>query len=176
MGTDCTGSNSFQKDKFQFNLIDMGGQRPERAKWDRVLGTVKGIFFFVSIEEYNVPSTEEKDKTKLDIALDTWKELLDNPKLASKSIILLLNKLDLMERKLGEDFSSFTDTFPEYKGKKTTEAATQYIREIFVNSVPPSIDLEYVSIFECCALDTDLMGKLWEESRTHIRNRALLSL
>lgn len=153
----------------------MGGQWPERAKWERVLGTVKGIFFFVSIEEYDVASSEEPGKTKLEIALETWKDVLQNPKLQNKSVILLLNKLDLPKR-LEESFSSFTDTFPNYKGTKSSQAACEFMRKMFVDAIPSDFNLDSVSIFECCALDTDLMGKLWTEAKTHLRNRAVMSL
>jgi len=167
----------FVKDKVKYTLIDMGGQKPERSKWDRVLGTgIKGVFFFAAVDEFNVPSLEEKGKTKLEVALDTWKDLLGNPKLASLSIILLMNKVDLIEAKLKADFSCFTTQFKDYKGEKTKEGALKYIEELFVNNMPKDFPTDYVSCFVCCALDTSLMGKLFEEAKAHIKARSLAVL
>lgn len=151
----------------------MGGQRPERAKWDKVLADgVKGVFFFVSVEEFNVPSVEEKGKTKLEVAVDTWKDLLSNPRLAEVSIILLLNKMDLFEEKL-RNFSCFVEQFPDYKGSKTKEAALEFVRAIFLDSIPDGYNLDCMSCFECCGLDTSLMGSLFAEAKQHIVRRTL---
>lgn len=52
----------------------MGGQKPERNKWDKALQAgLNGLFFFVSVEEFNTISVEDKTKTKLEISLATWK-------------------------------------------------------------------------------------------------------
>lgn len=66
----------------------MGGQKPERAKWDRALelgvngkpwASLQlshdrlGIFFFCSVEEFDIDSAEEKGKTKLEISFQIWK-------------------------------------------------------------------------------------------------------
>lgn len=154
----------------------MGGQRPERAKWDRALSDgVKGIFYFVSIEEFNVMSTEEKGKTKFEVSLETWKDLLTNPNLANVSIILLFNKMDLFEDKLSAGFSSILDQFPEYSGEKTKNGAIEYFRGLFVDSIPDNYNLDFISTFVCCALDTDLMGKLFMEAKGHIVQRSLMA-
>lgn len=165
-----------QKDKTKITLVDMGGQRPERAKWDKALAEgTKGVFYFVSIEEFNVISTEEKDKTKLQVSLDTWKDLLANPLLANVSIILLFNKMDLFEAKLSQGFSCVLDQFPDYEGEKTKDAAIDYIRSMFVDAVPEGYNLDFISSFVCCALDTALMGKLFTEAKQHIVRRSLMA-
>lgn len=153
----------------------MGGQKPERAKWDRALSEgVKGIFYFVSIEEFNVPSAEEKGKTKFEVSIETWKELLANPKLAKVSIILLFNKMDLFEEKL-KNFSCILDQFPDYDGPKTKEGALEFLRAKFVDEVPETYNLDFISSFTCCALDTELMGKLFIEAKLHMLQRSLMA-
>eukprot|EP01127_Copromyxa_protea_P000430 TRINITY_DN10358_c0_g1_i1.p1 TRINITY_DN10358_c0_g1~~TRINITY_DN10358_c0_g1_i1.p1 ORF type:complete len:364 (-),score=78.92 TRINITY_DN10358_c0_g1_i1:54-1076(-) len=164
----------FIKDKTRITLIDMGGQRPERAKWEKVLADgVKGVFYFVALDEFNVPSTEEKGKTKLEVSLEAWKDLLTTAKLTNVSIILLFNKIDLLDEKLKTGFSCVLDQFPNYKGEKTKDGFLDFIRDMFVGSVPDTYNLDFISNFVCCALDTALMGKLFTEAQEHIVRRAL---
>lgn len=153
----------------------MGGQRPERAKWERAIGDgIKACFFFVSTEEFDVEATEEKGKTKLDIALETWKHLLTSQKLEDMTIFLLLNKVDLLESKLAMSFSSFTKAFPDFSSKdKSKEAVLTYIQKLFMRSVPSGFKTELITCSPCCALDTDLVEKVFSEAKSQVLQRAL---
>jgi len=154
----------FVKDKVRYTLIDMGGQKPERTKWDLVLGSgVRGIFFFVAVDEYNTPCQEEKGKTKFEVSLETWADLLNNPKLLNLNIVLLLNKIDLIDAKLKLDFSTFTKQFPKFKGEKTRDAALKYIEEQFFKVIPQDFPSENIACYHCCALDSELVERLLEQ-------------
>lgn len=156
----------------------MGGQRPERAKWDRALvDDIKAVFFFVSSEEFDVDATEEKGKTKLQIALDTWKHLLANHKLEDLLIFLLLNKVDLLESKLNANFSSFAKAFPDYNGKdKTKEGALGHLKNVFLKSTPPGFKTERITCSPCCALDANLVENVFSDAKAQVLNRALSTL
>lgn len=157
--------------------MDLGGQRPERAKWDRIIADgCKAVFYFVAVDEYDTPTVEDKNKTKLEVSLQTWKDLLKNPQLANVSIILLLNKIDLLEKHLESGFDSVTARFPKYSGAKTKEGFLKYVQQMYIDCIPQSINLDYVSCLNCCALDTKLMGSLFNEARSHILQRSLSTL
>lgn len=154
--------------------MDLGGQRPERAKWDRIIAEgCKGVFYFVAVDEFDAVTTEAKDKSKLMISLETWKDLLTNPKLADVSLILLFNKIDLLEEKLKNGFDQVLEAFPNYSGAKTKEGYLKFVKKMYVDAIPQSINLDYVSAFNCCALDTNLMGNLFTEAKHHILQRSL---
>jgi len=52
-----------------WRFIDVGGQKPERAKWGEMLREefrkLHAVIYFVAMDEYNTDSTEVKDKTKV---------------------------------------------------------------------------------------------------------------
>lgn len=158
--------------------MDLGGQKPERAKWDRIIAEgCKGVFYFVAVDEYDIFMPEDKNRSKLETSFQTWKELLTNPKLAEISIMLLLNKIDLLERNLAtQGFDPILKRFPKFQGDKTKSGYLKFIKKMFVDAIPSTINTHYVSVFECCALDSHLMSDLFNEARAHILQRSLSTL
>jgi guanine nucleotide-binding protein subunit alpha len=157
-----------------WTFIDMGGQRPERAKWERAMSEgIRGVFFFVSSEEFDVDSTEEVGKTKFEIALATWRDLLTNPCMEHLSVFVLLNKIDLLEKKIKSDFASFKARYPKYDGEKTPEGVLAFMKGLFLAEVPDTIRTEFVSIVNCCALDTSLMEEIFLEAKGHLLTRSV---
>jgi len=174
--TGCTDT-SIILDKVKFTLMDMGGQRTERTKWPRVISsTMSAVFFFCAVDEYNIPSVEDKSKSKFEISLQTWKHLLvDQVELKTKSLFVLFNKMDLLEEKLNEDFSSFTSQFPKFKGKETKADVIEFVQKKFISRVPKDYDLSYLKFFNCCALDTELIGKIFGEARVLLLQQKIQS-
>lgn len=58
------------------------------------------VTFVVDSQEYDMDHLTNKDHTRLHEALDAFEEILNNPALNSDSMILLLNKTDLLREKL----------------------------------------------------------------------------
>eukprot|EP01127_Copromyxa_protea_P011672 TRINITY_DN2960_c0_g1_i1.p1 TRINITY_DN2960_c0_g1~~TRINITY_DN2960_c0_g1_i1.p1 ORF type:complete len:406 (-),score=120.17 TRINITY_DN2960_c0_g1_i1:56-1273(-) len=160
--------------KVRYTLVDMGGQRPERAKWDRALELgVNGIFFFVSVEEFDIQSTEEKGKTKFEISLQTWKELFDNENVMNKlEVFLIFNKIDLLEKKLQKNFKAFQTAFPNYKGDKSRKNAMDHIERVFCKQIPEYFTKPFTCL-RCCALDPDLVGDVFNFADKYITEKVL---
>ena len=60
--------------------MDVGGQSPERKKWDPLLDEpFQAVIFFAGMDEYNMISTEEKDKTKMETAMEVFRTVRSVP-------------------------------------------------------------------------------------------------
>jgi len=154
---------TFIQNKVKFTLMDLGGQRVERNKWETALRTgVKGIFFFVSTDEYDIISPEDNATTKLLLSCTAFRETMERSQ--GLTVSLLFNKMDLFTKKISSDFSSFSSAFPDYKGKETKDDALKFIHNLFMQQLPDEFDRAGITIFNCCALDGDLMGSLFRET------------
>lgn len=58
----------FVKNKYAYSLIDVGGQLPERRKWDRIINQgLDAIIYFAALDEYNMVSAEDTKKHKMQV-------------------------------------------------------------------------------------------------------------
>jgi len=154
---------SFVIEKTGWDLIDVGGQKPERAKWETIISckeSVSGIIFFASLNEYNMISTEDANKTKMDISVEVFTELLTSQTIQERpfiTILLFLNKIDLLEAQLKEEeqLTKFREVFPKYT--EGIESACDCVKERFHNPFPDmKIFTHYI-----CALNTSLMADVF---------------
>jgi len=96
----------FNKDKYTWELIDVGGQKPERAKWETIIqqGQLNAVIYFAGLDEFNMQSAEEMGKTKMKVALEVFCEVLASIERYQVCLLLFLNKLDLFEKKNRKQF------------------------------------------------------------------------
>ena len=85
--------------KFNFNesefvLTDVGGLRNERKKWIHTFENVKGILFFVSLEELFNPLFEDNSINKLKESLTLFEEIVKSRWFERTHIFLVFNKFD----------------------------------------------------------------------------------
>jgi len=162
---------SFVIDKTGWDLIDVGGQKPERAKWEAIISSkesVCGIIFFAALDEYNMMSTEEPNKTKMEISLQVFTDLLQSNTVQDRphiTILLFLNKIDLLEAKLQKDDNrdKFKEIFPNYT--EGIESACNCVKDKFVSPFPEDLKIHTHYI---CALNTLLMAEVFTAVRTTI--------
>lgn len=113
----------FKLDKYEFRMIDVGGQRSERRKWIHCFENVTSILFIASLAEYDLNLAEaDTIVNRMDESLALFTLLLDYNWFADTSFILFLNKRDLFEEKVLSD-THLDDYFPEFTGPKRNVAA-----------------------------------------------------
>lgn len=152
-----------RKDKCRWELIDVGGQSPERRKWEEVLHEgLTAVIFFAGLDEYNMTSAEDKSKTKMDVARSTFAEVANSPLTKGVTKLLFLNKLDLFVKKMEDQgqFLEFQKTFPDYKGDHSVDQATEFIAKKFRETLPDDADQMHHHVV--CALDTSAMQTVFE--------------
>jgi len=173
--------STFEDQKYQWNLIDVGGQFAERVKWAKIFEspTPQAIIFFLAIDEYNVPNTELKTehyKTKLELALSVFKDYLCDagPVLEKKLCrIVFLNKVDVFSEKIQNPakFAEFKRALG-YEGEESAEKCAAAVRErmaaIAAESKLAKGEHNEVYFHVTNALDTSLMTKVTQEIKKSI--------
>ena len=104
----------FRVDKVKFHMFDVGGQRDERRKWIQCFNDVTAIIFVAASSSYNMVLREDNTQNRLREALDLFRSIWNNRWLRTISVILFLNKQDLLEEKIKSGKSKLEDYFPEF--------------------------------------------------------------
>ncbi|XP_023805260.1 guanine nucleotide-binding protein subunit alpha-13-like [Oryzias latipes] len=97
-----------------FKMVDVGGQRFVRRRWVECFDSVTSILFLLSSSEYDQVLMEDRQTNRLCESLNIFETIVNNRVFADISIILFLNKTDLLEEKVKT--VKLKDYFPEYTG------------------------------------------------------------
>uniref|UniRef100_A0A673LI51 Guanine nucleotide-binding protein G(s) subunit alpha n=1 Tax=Sinocyclocheilus rhinocerous TaxID=307959 RepID=A0A673LI51_9TELE len=195
----------FQVDKVNFHMFDVGGQRDERRKWIQCFNDVTAIIFVVASSSYNMVLREDNQTNRLQEALNLFKNIWNNSILLCHShflqtmwlrtisVILFLNKQDLLAEKVLAGKSKIEDYFPEFARYTTPDDATPeqgedprvtrakyFIRDEFLRISTASGDgRHYCYPHFTCAVDTENIRRVFNDcrdiiQRMHLRQYELL--
>uniref|UniRef100_A0A3Q3JPA9 GNAS complex locus n=1 Tax=Monopterus albus TaxID=43700 RepID=A0A3Q3JPA9_MONAL len=185
----------FQVDKVNFHMFDVGGQRDERRKWIQCFNDVTAIIFVAASSSYNMVIREDNSTNRLRESLDLFRSIWTNRSwfLKTISVILFLNKQDVLADKILAGKSKLEDYFPEYNNyqlpadavpdtdedPKVTRAKL-FIRDEFLRISTGSVDGKH----HCyphftCAIDTENIRRVFNDcrdiiQRMHLRQYELL--
>ncbi|XP_070600808.1 guanine nucleotide-binding protein subunit alpha-15 [Erythrolamprus reginae] len=127
-----TGINEycFSMQKVTLRMVDVGGQKTERRKWIHCFENVIALIYLASLSEYDQSLEENNSENRMRESLDLFRTLLELPWFWNTSIILFLNKMDILEEKiLTSDLAAYFPTFPG--PKRDVEAAKCFILEMY---------------------------------------------
>ncbi|XP_068093248.1 guanine nucleotide-binding protein G(olf) subunit alpha isoform X3 [Hyperolius riggenbachi] len=183
----------FQVDKVNFHMFDVGGQRDERRKWIQCFNDVTAIIFVVASSSYNMVIREDNNTNRLREALDLFKSIWNNRWLRTISVILFLNKQDMLAEKVLAGKSKIEDYFPEFVRYTVPDDATPdagedprvtrakfFIRDEFLRISTASGDgRHYCYPHFTCAVDTENIRRVFNDcrdiiQRMHLRQYELL--
>ncbi|VVC88316.1 unnamed protein product [Leptidea sinapis] len=125
----------FDLDGIIFRMVDVGGQRSERRKWIHCFENVTSIIFLVALSEYDQILFESENENRMEESKALFKTIITYPWFQHSSVILFLNKKDLLEEKIM--YSHLVDYFPEYEGPKCDPVpAREYILKKYLKENP----------------------------------------
>ncbi|KAL3089953.1 hypothetical protein niasHS_006405 [Heterodera schachtii] len=104
----------FEVDKVRFHMFDVGGQRDERRKWIQCFNDVTAIIFVCASSSYNLVLWEDNTQNRLRESLALFKNIWNNRWLKSISVILFLNKQDMLAEKIKEGRHRLETYFPDF--------------------------------------------------------------
>ncbi|XP_026579823.1 guanine nucleotide-binding protein subunit alpha-15-like [Pseudonaja textilis] len=127
-----TGINEycFSMQKVTLRIVDVGGQKTERRKWIHCFENVIALIYLASLSEYDQSLEENNSENRMRESLDLFRTILELPWFWNTSIILFLNKVDILEEKiLTSDLAAYFPTFPG--PKQDVHAAKGFILEMY---------------------------------------------
>uniref|UniRef100_K7G787 Guanine nucleotide-binding protein subunit alpha n=1 Tax=Pelodiscus sinensis TaxID=13735 RepID=K7G787_PELSI len=143
----------FDLENIIFRMVDVGGQRSERRKWIHCFENVTSIMFLVALSEYDQVLVEsDNEQNRMEESKALFRTIITYPWFQNSSVILFLNKKDLLEDKIL--YSHLVDYFPEFDGpQRDAQAAREFILKMFVDLNPDSDKIIYSHF--TCATDTE---------------------
>ncbi|XP_056299396.1 guanine nucleotide-binding protein subunit alpha-11-like isoform X2 [Pseudoliparis swirei] len=112
----------FTLESVRFRMVDVGGQRSERRKWLHCFEAVTSIMFLVAISEYDQELAESVGESRMQESLALFQTIVTSGWFRGSSVILFLNKMDLLEEKIL--LSHLGDYFPEYDDQNPPKPQT----------------------------------------------------
>ncbi|TUB19708.1 Guanine nucleotide-binding protein subunit alpha-12 [Bagarius yarrelli] len=100
--------------KIPFKMVDVGGQRSQRQKWFQCFDGITSILFMVSSSEYDQVLMEDRHTNRLVESMNIFETIVNNKLFSNVSIILFLNKMDLLVEKVAK--VSISKYFSDFRG------------------------------------------------------------
>ncbi|BEI89763.1 uncharacterized protein CcaverHIS019_0211250 [Cutaneotrichosporon cavernicola] len=122
----------FEISNLTFRLFDVGGQRSERRKWASCFENVTSIIFLAALSDYNSCLIEDRDSNGMHEALALWESIVNSQWFIKSSMILFLNKADLLVEKIKDPKQQVSTWFPDFPGKPGSyNDAVEYFKKKF---------------------------------------------
>lgn len=163
----------FKVEKYNWTLVDVGGQKVERRKWIHSQTNLNALIYFVALDEYDIKSDDEPGKTKLEESIAIYEETINAGTLANVPIILFLNKEDLFAEKIKT--VPIKKTYKTYKGGKDFKAGCEFIRDKFLSTMTDDAPCgpEEVYVHVACAIDTENIRRVFASMKDFIFRQRL---
>jgi len=146
----------FDMDRVIFRMVDVGGQRSERRKWIHCFENVTSIMFLAALSEYDQYLFESGNENRMQESQALFRTIITYPWFQQSSVILFLNKKDLLEEKIVH--SHLRDYFPQYAGPDADgDSAKEFILKMYLalNPVPDVGDPKTIYSHYTQATDTE---------------------
>ncbi|KAK7137103.1 hypothetical protein R3I93_017235 [Phoxinus phoxinus] len=160
--------------KKTLRIVDVGGQRGERRKWIHCFENVTSLIFLASISEYDQFLEENKKINRMEESLSLFYTTIHSKWFADSSVILFLNKVDILAEKI--QFSDLKTYFPGFKGKRRdVQDAMGFIRSLYIQNAVSKETRKSKHIFShfTCATDTKNIRKVFTDVKDTVLVKAL---
>uniref|UniRef100_A0A8C6S8L3 Guanine nucleotide-binding protein subunit alpha n=1 Tax=Neogobius melanostomus TaxID=47308 RepID=A0A8C6S8L3_9GOBI len=160
----------FDVEKVVFRMVDVGGQRSERKKWIHCFEYVTSIVFLAALSEYDQVLIESDSVNRMEESMALFQTILTSPWFISTSVMLFLNKVDLLKEKI--KYSHLVDYFPKYDGpKQDAKEASDFILNMFLSL---ATDKKMIYTHFTCATDTNNIRVVFSVVKDHILQSNLI--
>ncbi|XP_048039040.1 guanine nucleotide-binding protein subunit alpha-11-like [Megalobrama amblycephala] len=137
--------------RLTMRIVNIGGQRGQRRKWIHCFQNVTSLIFLASLSEYD-QLLENNKKNRMEESLSLFYTTIHSPLFAKSSVILFLNKIDILAEKI--QFSDLKTYFPGFKGKcQDVQDAMQFIEELYKQKAGSSENSKNIYSHFICAME-----------------------
>ena len=163
VSTTCIAEIQFTWNKILYRILDVGGQRRERKKWFVLFQQVQAIVYVAALNCYDLKLAEDDATNCMLEDLKLFNSVINNEWFKNTVIVLLLNKKDLFERKIGH--SPLIACFPDYTGSSTFDSGIDFIREKYLEQNNAA---KKIFVHLTCATDTENIDFVFKDIRSSI--------
>ncbi|RIA90594.1 guanine nucleotide binding protein, alpha subunit [Glomus cerebriforme] len=121
----------FKIDGTTYKIYDVGGHRSQRHFWAPYFDDVNAIIFMAAVSSFDQTLEEAPNVNRMTDAIQLFGSICNHPLFVNTSIILFLNKIDILKRKL--EFIQLKDYFPDYEGDNKFQSVTKFFQNTFIN-------------------------------------------
>ncbi|KAJ1304306.1 hypothetical protein OPQ81_005466 [Rhizoctonia solani] len=116
----------------EWKIYDVGGARRQRAKWAPFFDDIDSLIVLVPVSAFDQVLAEDPSVNRLQDSFDMWRELCRTNILHHIPVLLFLNKIDLLKKKLhaGIKFSEHLAGYGDLPNEPNS--VLQYLNERFV--------------------------------------------
>jgi hypothetical protein len=155
-----------------FKMVDVGGQRAMRKNWLHCFEKVTCVIFVAAISEFDQVLEEDEKTNRLSEALELFSDICNSRWFRRTSMILFLNKSDILAEKLKTlQLKTFC---PDYEGDNSYESACKYFEKAFMVKNRKLDKIIYPHI--TCATDTRNIEITFDTVRDIIVRKAVQDL
>ncbi|EDW27216.1 GL21168 [Drosophila persimilis] len=113
-----------------FVFVDVGGQRTQRQKWTKCFDTsVTSIIFLVSSSEFDQVLAEDRKTNRLEESKNIFDTIVNNNTFKGISIILFLNKTDLLEQKVRNPETDIRWYYPQFNDTRNINVVFNSVKD-----------------------------------------------
>ncbi|KAJ3598940.1 hypothetical protein NHX12_032903 [Muraenolepis orangiensis] len=166
---------SFNVKAITLRIVDVGGQKSERRKWIHCFENVTSLIFLASLSEYDQVLEERSTDNRMLESLALFYTTIHSPWFLNTSIILFLNKTDILADKI--QTSDLQKYFPNFKGKRRDAEEAQYFIQKMYEQQAHSRDKREKSktLYPhfTCATDTNNIRKVFSDVKDTVLLKSL---
>ncbi|XP_026054005.1 guanine nucleotide-binding protein subunit alpha-11 isoform X2 [Carassius auratus] len=164
----------FTLEKITLRIVDVGGQRGQRRKWIHCFENVMSLIFLASLSEYDQLLEENNKDNRMEESLSLFYTTIHSTWFTNSSIILFLNKKDILAEKI--QFSDLKTYFPEFNGKRRDiQDAMTFIENLYIQKTVSFETKKSKKIYShfTCATDTKNIQKVFNNVKDTVLVQAL---
>ncbi|XP_056092810.1 guanine nucleotide-binding protein subunit alpha-11-like [Rhinichthys klamathensis goyatoka] len=164
----------FELEKITLRIVDVGGQRGQRKKWIHCFENVTSLIFLASISEYDQLLEENNKDNRMQESLSLFYTTIHSMWFANSSVILFLNKMDILAEKIQS--SDLKTYFPGFEGKRRdVQDAMDFIRSLYIHNAVSNETKNSKQIYShfTCATDTKNIRKVFTDVKDTVLVKAL---
>ncbi|XP_069006488.1 guanine nucleotide-binding protein subunit alpha-14-like [Embiotoca jacksoni] len=166
---------SFTIKTITLRIVDVGGQKSERRKWIHCFENVTSLIFLASLSEYDQFLEERETINRMKESLALFYTTIHSPWFLNTSIILFLNKTDILADKI--QTSDLQKYFPNFTGKRQDlEDAKNYIRSLYEQqAINCDNREEWKTLYPhfTCATDTNNIRRVFSDVKDTVLLKSL---
>lgn len=146
-------------------LVDVGGQKSERSRWQKCFQGVDFLLFVVSLSDFDQCMFEDEGTKRTEDSMNLFDQIANSNIFVGKPIILILNKKDVFQKKLAASPDKFRESYPGFSGDTgNLDQCVEHVKQAFLARIKQGrAATAWVEAISACAMSEDSIRELFQK-------------